>query len=280
MILFLTACGQTVGRSKVDIQPDGNPITAETPTPTPSGSETPTPTPVATPTPIPSGTPVPSEYGQLMGSRTFAVVVNKTVAAIGEENGNHFAQIRTMNGISSPGAYYGIGYGNKGFLGFGLDYHAVPVSQFESLSFRTFQPTSNRPSAYNVYLNLIVDLNCDPLKPDYTVVLTPNLSGKKGVWNRYTIKKTDPMFRTPGGKGGMPDSERTSYPAPLTQLIHARPHACFVAADIFGVGMKRNQKLAPFQIVHGDSIYLQSSSVRIDDIDLHMANSSLTEDYE
>lgn len=279
-LLTLVACGQTVAKSG-STGVDTNPIDAETPSPTATPSPTGTPNPSATPSPYPTATPVPTAFGDLIGKRSFAVVVNKTMAALGVENGNHYAQIRTQNGISSPGAYYGVGYGNKGFIGFGLPYHGVPVSQFESLSFRTFEPTSNRASAYNVYVNLLVDLNCDPLKPDYTVVLTPNLGGnQRSVWNRYVIKKTDAMFRTPGGKGGLPDSQTRSSPAPLTQLIKAKPNACFVAADVFGVGMKRNQKMAPFQLVHGDSIYTQASVVRIDDIELRMTNSTFSEDFE
>jgi hypothetical protein len=275
-LALLAGCGQTVDRDPGTGGVDRNPSTAEeTPTPVPSN------TPNPSVTPIPTASPIPTAFGEAIGQRSFAIVVNKTMAVVGEENGNHYAQLRTLNGISSPGAYYGIGFGNKGFIGFGVGYHGTPVSEFENISFRTYEPTTNRPVAYNVYLNLLVDLNCDPLKPDYVIVMTPNLGGKaKGTWNTWHISKNDAMFRTPGGKGGLPDSQTRSAPAPLTRMVQAKPRACFVATDVFGVGMKRNQKMAPFQIVHGDSIYLQPSAVRIDDIDLRMTNSALGEDFE
>lgn len=258
LISILTACGQTVGHSSVTVV-----------NPEQSGIENPDPT-----------LPAPA-IGEQIGRFSYAVTANKSVAVRGEENGNHFAQLRTYAGISSPGAYYGVGYGSKAMLGFGEGFHGTKVSEFQGITFRTFEPTTNRPSNYNVYLNLIVDLNCNPLKPDYVVVLTRNLGGNaKGAWNTYEIKSTDAAFRTPGGKGGLPDSRSRANPAALTLLIAAKPDACFVSADIFDLGMKRGQKLAPIQLVHGDSIYNQSSAVRIDDIQVRFANATLVEDFE
>jgi hypothetical protein len=277
--LSLSACSQSVGKSG-SVTPEANPIQNGGDQSNPGDGRSGNPSDPGTPG-DPASTPVPTAFGETIGNRSFAVVVNKAMAVIGEENGNKFAQLRTQSGISSPGAYYNVGYGNKAFLGFGINYNLVPVSEFESLSFRTFEPTTNRSIAYNVYINLLVDLNCNPLKPKYTVVLTRNLRGNpKGQWNTYHFTKTDAVFRTPGGLGGMPDSNEGDAPAALTRLVQNHPTACFVANDIFGVGMKRNQKLAPFQLVHGDSIYTTASAVRIDDIELHMANSTLLEDFE
>jgi hypothetical protein len=130
-------------------------------------------------------------------------------------------------------------------------------------------------------LNLLIDLNCDALNPNYTIAMTRNLRSRlKNQWNSYEVKKTDIAFRTPLGKGGMPSADGNARPAPLTRLTTAHPFACFVSADVFDLGMKRGQRLAPVILAHGDSFYVKPSKVRIDDIQMQIGESTFVEDFE
>ena len=159
------------------------------------------------------------------------------------------------------------------------------MSEFETLKFSVYEPRSNGPLVDTVSVNLLVDLNCNPLHPDFVLVLTEPLwcqqCQQKGSWNTYEISKHTPIFKSISGKGDLPDYDvRRDRPAALTRLTDAYPRACFVADDIFDSAMRRNQKLPPFLLVHGNACYTDASFIRIDSIHAHFSHSDFVEDFE
>ena len=249
LALSLSACGQIVDRSTLPLLPNQDRLISDPGSPGPS-------------------TPV----GNILGKNSYGVTVNRTLVGLNSIGNNHFAQIRSLDGISSPGAYYGLGIGNKGMIGFGMGFDKYPVSAFNSLSFKSYEPRTNSGCAYNAYINFLVDLNCDSLNPNYIVIQTLNLeSPNKGVWNTFTINKSDAIFKI---------SRSNDRLQSLDKIVGTNSKACFVAGDVFDLWMKRDQKLAPFQIVHGDSFYSTASMVAIDDITLKVGEETLVEDFE
>jgi hypothetical protein len=214
----------------------------------------------------------PNHFGSTLGKYAFGVRVNRTLVAKAQSGDNQYGFIRTLDGISGPGAYYGVGLGNTGMIGLGVQFNHQPVSAFESLTFKAFTPAENCEDSYNAYVGVIIDLNCDDLNPEYLVVKTDNFEAKsRDTWNSYEIKQSDAAFRKSGSTGRFKT---------LAQLTRGHPKACFVAADSFDLGFRRDQKLAPFQIIHGDRIYFENSAVALDDIELKVAGASEREDFE
>ncbi len=255
VLFLLSSCGQDVSRNPLRVDPSINPIVVD---PGPGG--------------IPS-----SPFGDVLGRHSYSVVVNRALVGIGSENSekseNHYALLRTMPGPNSPGAFYGIGLGNQAQIGFGLHAAGLSVSTFQGAKFSVFEPSGNHEDCESLMsLKLLVDLNCDSLNPDYRVITTGNfVPKKKDQWTRFEVKAEDEIYRF----------ARTSGAArSLKMLLKNRPLACFVAGEVFDLGMKRDQKLAPFQLIYGDRFYFEPTSIRVDDIDLQVQGETESEDFE
>ncbi|MBU6155217.1 MAG: hypothetical protein KGP28_13015 [Bdellovibrionales bacterium] len=251
-LTFLNACGQDVSRSALNVNPNINPILVD---PGSGGNSS-------------------RPFGDPLGRHSFSVVVNRALVGIGtEESENQFALLRTLPGPNSPGAYYGIGLGNQAQIGFGVHSAGLSVKAFEGLRFRVFESSDDQGGCgTHVRLNLLVDLRCDSLNPDYRVVTTGELiPDKKDVWTQFEIGPDSEVFRF---------SRTSGSPRSLNILLKNQPLACFVAGDVFDLGMKRNQKLAPFQLIYGDRFYFQSGSLRLDDLQLQIQGERKTEDFE
>ncbi len=248
-LLFFAACGQDVSRNALRVSPTINPIVVD------------------------PGTDPGSPFGETLGRTSFAVTVNRAKIGIGNEpNENHYALLRTFEGPNSPGAYYGLGLGSQAQVGFGLDSAGLKIDAFQSLQFKVYEPVGPVDCENHVSLKLLIDLNCDSLNPDYRVVTTdPFVPKQKEEWTTFQINAADSAFRF----------VRTTAPLrSLKSLLKNSPSACFVSGDVFDLGMKRDQKLAPFQLIFGDRFYFESSSVRLDDLELNVAGSIRTEDFE
>ncbi len=207
------------------------------------------------------------------------VIINKQIATIVEEFGNKFIQLRSMGGTSSIGAFYGNGIGNKSLIGLGGDSFAGKlVSEFQSIKYKTRELATNPSGSYNIYLNMLVDLNCNNNDPDYVLVISDQSAttvGAKGNWYSYQINANDLAFKSVIAKGGLPSHTGSVY-ATLTTVSAAHPTACFLAADVFDHGMKREQKLAPFLLIHGDSAYNKASAAQVDDIALTVGTKTIS----
>ena len=238
-----------------------------------------------------SSTPAPavvstSDLGTVVPPYTsdnYSITINKTAVSRESLAGNHFAQIIAFGGASPAGAFYGGGTGNKAFIGLGGDSLAGKnVSLFSSLQFKTLELASNPSGAYNIYLNILVDLNCNPTNPSYVIIVVDEYAvttSPKGSWNSYVINASDSVFKSVGAKGGLPSNQSASG-LPLSTLTTSNPNACLVAADVHDNGMKRSQKLSPFLLIHGDSSYTTQSVVQVDDIQLTVDSKTLTFDFE
>jgi len=252
-VLLIGACGQDVSRSALEVTPSISPIVTE-------------PGTVVLP---------PSPYGGRLGNSSFSVTVNRALIGIGsDETENHFALMRTLTGATSPGAYYGVGLGNKAQLGFGLDAASLKVSALDSVSFKVFEPSEaeDEDCSAHLSLNLLVDLNCDALNPNFRVITTSAFIPKnKDTWASFEVKATDARFKFIRAHG----PER-----PLLTLLSGHPKACFTASDVFDLGMKRDQALAPLQLSVGDRYYFEPSSIRVDDVKLTLLGQSRVEDFE
>jgi hypothetical protein len=254
LLFLVSACGQDVSRSPLQVNPSINPI-------------------VVDPGPGQGGIPS-SPYGDVLGRYTYSVIVNRALIGIGsDESENHYALLRTLPGPNSPGAYYGLGLGNQAQIGFGLRAAGLRVDAFQELSFKVIEPSGDHEDCEShMSLKLLVDLNCDSLNPDYRVITTSDfVPAKKDQWTPFAIKSEDPAFRFARTSG----SARS-----LRSLLKNSPLACFVAGDVFDLGMKRDQKLAPFQLIYGDRFYFEPTSIRVDDIELQVQGETETEDFE
>ena len=213
----------------------------------------------------------------------YSVAVNNADLGRASVSGNHFAQIISAGGPSAVGAFYGSGVGNKALIGIGGDSFAGKnAGLFSSIQFKTLELVSNASGAYNVYLNILVDLNCNISNPSYVIVVVDEYavtSTPKGNWNSYVINATDSVFKSVGAKGGLPSNNGTTG-LPFTTLTTAYPLACFVAADTHDNGMKRAQVVSPFLLIHGDSAYTQISSVEVDDIQLTVGGNTISFSFE
>jgi len=251
-LVLLSACGQDVSRSPITLTPVDSPITAEPG----SGSEPPSP------------------FGDRIGKSAFSVGVNRAVVGISsDETENQFAVLRTLEGVNSPGAYYGVGLGNQAQLGFGLNLSGVKTQALESVSFKVREASSpHEDCESHVRLSLLVDLNCDSLNPDYRVVTTDMLiPAKKNEWVTFEVKATDASFRF---------ARSTSNKKSLQSLLKSSPLACFVAGDVFDLGMKRGQKLAPLQLIYGDRFYFEPTSLELDDLEYKFSGERHLEDFD
>lgn len=202
----------------------------------------------------------------------YVIAVNKGYHAVVEDAGNNFLVMKLFPGASAVGSYYGGGAGNK--VMFGLDhFHRTPIAQFESVSFRSQVPATST-SNKNVYLNFIVDLNCSALNPDYAIVvvdslLTAPVLQAQNQWNSYTVSTADAVFKSVGGKGGLP-SHLAANAATWDVLVNANPNACFVNADPFDNGMPKYVDLTSMLFVLGDSGTVAAFDIYLDDIDVLM----------
>ncbi len=250
--LILVSCGQDVTRSALQIDPNVRPIEGD---------------PGAGDNPI-------SSFGEPIGRLSFAVTVNRAlVGVIGEERAaNHFAWMKTLPGINSPGAFYGIGLGNQAQIGFGLHTANLKVSDFQSVRLRVLEPSGDFEEESHLALKLVVDLACDPMNPVYRVITSDLLiPEKKDVWTNFEIKSEDPVFRF---------ARSSSLSKSLKDLLKGSPDACLIAGNPFDLGMKRDQKTTPFQLVYGDRFYFESTAIQVDDIELTVQGKTRVEDFE
>ena len=203
---------------------------------------------------------------------SYVIAVNKGYHAVVEDAGNNFLVMKLFPGASAVGSYYGGGTGNK--VMFGLDhFHRTPIAQFESISFRSHVPATST-SNKNVYLNFIVDLNCSALNPDYAVVvvdslLTAPVLQAQNQWNNYTISAADAVFKSVGGKGGLP-LHTANDGVTWSVLVNNKPDACFVNADPFDNGMPKYVDLTSILFVLGDSGTVAAFDIYLDDVDVMM----------
>ncbi len=197
-----------------------------------------------------------------------AVMINRSYFHTGKDV-NGFLMLRLYDQSASVGTFYGSGQGNKAMLGL-TSYDREPVSDFESLSFRAKIPAS---SALNrgVYANFVVDLECDPLDPQYAIIVVegPLSVGAQGEWHAYGFAADEPVFRSVGGRGGLP-SHVSQAGGVLGLLTGAHPDACFVNADPFDNGMPKHTKLPSMLLVLGDSGTTTSSHIYLDDVSVRM----------
>lgn len=257
-LVWITACGQSVDRSTIDITPETSAVVADE-SPTPSDPNNPE-------------NPRRPSFGTQVNSDTFAVGVNQTVFGIDSDQGNRYLQIRTLPGFSGPGGYYGLGIGNTGFVGVGTRYHLSPITKFQKISFRAFFAANSCAEETPLYFAMVVDLRCDPLNPKYTTVWTSNFKRRAGQWNTYQIGGSDARFYA--------DTSDKAKPRTLAQLFKNSPSACFVATDSFDLEFKRDQAMAPFLLVHGGRFHHVPSVIGLDDIVLQIGDHTYTESFE
>lgn len=225
-----------------------------------------------------TGKGLSTEFGTPIVKDLSTVTVNKSTATLASESGNGFLQLSSLGGTSPAGSFYGGGVGNKAFIGIGADSFAGKlVSDFHTIQFSTRELATNPSGSYNVYLNMLIDLNCNPGNPSYVIAVADQTAtpGAKGNWYSFVINGVDSVFKSVGGKGGLPNNNGSVY-APLTTLSNAYPLACFVATDVMNNGMKKAQKLSPFLLVHGDSAYSLASTVQVDGILITVGSQTLT----
>jgi hypothetical protein len=259
----LLACSQKATQTQAVPNPVLSPVTADPGhDPTQGQGSTPTPTPSL------------NAFGSALGKHSFGVVANRGEVWVAHQDGNRnsFAQLRVFEGLSSSGAYYGLGIGTSVFVGVGMDFDRSPVNQFQKIEFDAFESPENEDAQAHLSLNLIVDLNCDRLNPNYLLIQSHALkTSRAGVWEHLEVKTENSAFRAAHAFGPF---------RPLSQVIGNHPDACFFAGDIFDSALKRGQKMAPFQLVLGDFLFDDPSMVRVDSIGLTVSGQKTLEDFE
>lgn len=216
--------------------------------------------------------------------------VNRSVTGLSMgagTSGSNAVSLRLLAGTNSAGAFNGGGTGNKAFLGFeGIE--DTPVSQFQSLGF-TSKRDAGSPNSHNGYVNLLVDLNCDKLNPDYAVLVIdymtggttggPQTAGAADVFNTYLFQSTDSVFKAVGGKGGLP-THTSSTGGLLSTLTTSFPSACFVKANVFDGGFPRNTITDAVQIILGDSATTTAAHVIIDDVLINTTSTNFSYTFD
>ena len=209
------------------------------------------------------------------------VAVNKGYFTTAKENGNTFVVMKLFPDASAPGSYYGAGkQGNKIMLGIN-DFHEEAIANFEALSFRAQIPGSSAANT-NVYLNFIVDLNCDAVNPDYAIIVVsraPLAPGAQDAWAEFNIQAADQIYRSVGGKGGIP-GHNDANAATWADLVNNNPDACFVNADPFDNGMPKYVELPAFLFVLGDSNTVIALHIFLDDVKLTFSGTETHFDFE
>lgn len=204
--------------------------------------------------------------------------VNKTQNDVISDLGNRVAKLELLAGSNSVGGFNGSGIGNKAYLGF--RYGAL-LSSFQGITFKSKVPSVS-PLNKNVYLNMQVDLNCNPSNPDYAIIVVDFMftnPGPQNQWNSYSVLSTDQVYRSVGGKGGLPGhiSAQTGL---LSTVIANFPNACLVNASTGDNGQKKNTDLPALLLVLGDSGTTVASQIYLDDIVVTFASGSNTYNFE
>ncbi len=197
-----------------------------------------------------------------------AVTINRSYFQTGKD-GSAFVMLRLFDNGASTGTFYGNGYGNKAMLGL-TAFNRDAVADFESFSFRAKVPASS-PRNRGVYANFIVDLACDALDPQYAIIVVdqPLSAGPQDAWNNYGFSADDAVFRSVGGRGGLPGHLDADADV-LGVLTGNHPDACFVNADPFDNGMPKHTKLPSMLLVLGDSLTTSASHIYLDDLSATM----------
>lgn len=192
--------------------------------------------------------------------------VNKTQNDVISDAGNKVAKLELLAGANPVGGFNGGGLGNKAYLGF--RYGAL-LSNFQGITFKSKVPSTS-PLNKNVYLNLQVDLDCNPSNPSYAIIVVDFMfasPGPQNQWNTYTVLSTDQVYRSVGGRGGLP-SHISAQTGLLSTVTNNFPNACLVNASTGDNGQKKNTILPAILLVLGDSATTAVSQVFLDDIEV------------
>jgi len=165
-------------------------------------------------------------------------------------------------------------------LGFNL-YDGFAVSDFKTLVFATRVPLTQEKNK-NVYVNFVIDLNCNINNPDWAIVVVDFMladAGNQGQWNTYTVDSSEAIFKSVGGKGGLP-SHLANGGATLGTLSDANTQACFANGDPQDNGMPKDTVLDSILLVLGDSGTTALSEIHIDDVEISFETSVILYDFE
>lgn len=204
--------------------------------------------------------------------------VNKTQNDVISDSGNKVVKLELLAGSSPVGGFNGSGIGNKAYLGFK---YGTPLSNFQGISFKSKVPNSSSINK-NVYLNLQVDLNCNPSNPFYAIIVSDFMfttPGPQNQWNIYTVSSTSQVWRSVGGRGGLP-SHIATQAGFLSTVTTNFPNACLVNASTGDNGQKKNTILPAILLVLGDSATIVASQVYLDDIVVSFNSGADTFNFE
>lgn len=204
--------------------------------------------------------------------------VNKTQNDVISDLGNKVVKLELLSGSSPVGGFNGSGVGNKAYLGFK---YGTPLSNFQGITFKSKVPSAS-PLNKNVYLNLQVDLNCNPSNPFYAIIVADYMfttPGLQNQWNTYSVTSSAQVWRSVGGRGGLP-SHIATQAGILSTVTTNFPYACLVNASTGDNGQKKNTILPAVLLVLGDSATTAASHIFLDDVVVSFNSGSDTYNFE
>lgn len=199
----------------------------------------------ATPAPATNNPPVAGQTLQAEDLSVNNASVTKQTTLLGDE----VLLLDVDPGNFPAGSYNGGGTGSKAILGVN-NFNDVKLTELNSIQY-TERSYSDQPIASILYLNIIIDLECDGntvkiLTADPEFQSTPVAVDAEG-FETYRIEESDKQFRAVGGlydqngnEIASPNNPGTGQLASFNDITAAYPNACIKKTATGDGGMPKS----------------------------------------